>query len=444
MSIHRRTFLRQSALAAAGSSLLSAVPMELLAAYRKPVAAADTINAALIGCRGMGWADLTSMLKMPQVRCAALCDVDQNVLGKRMGELEKIGIQPDTYGDYRKLLERKDVDVVIIATPDHWHCLQMTDAVAAGKDVYVEKPAANSIAEAQLMAAAAKRSGRMVQVNQWQRSQQHFKDAIAYVQSGKLGKITMAKTWIYSAGAVALNPVPDEAVPAGVDYAMWLGPAPKRPFNKYRFHNDFRWFYDYAGGTMTDWGVHLIDIVLEAMKVDMPQSVVSAGGKQMFPGDARETPDTQLATYDYGSFLMTWEHGMGLGSAPFGLDHGIAFFGANGTMLLNRNGWEVKPAMVNKEPKIPAVAWQPTQENGLDAHTRNFIEVVGSRDYSKLNCPIEAGVRVAINSHMGNIAQRTGEKIYWNAGANNFSAAKANKLITPEYHNGWKLPRRVS
>lgn len=418
--------------------------MDLLAAYRKPVGSNDVINAALIGCKGMGWSDLTSMLKIPEVRCVALCDIDQNVLAQRKADLDKINLRPDTYTDYRKVLDRKDVDVVIIATPDHWHCLQMTNAVAAGKDVYVEKPAANSIREAQLMVDATKRSGRMVQVNQWQRSQDHFKNAIAYVHSGKLGKITMTKTWMYRTGTTPLEPVPDSAVPQGVDYSMWLGPAPKRPFNKNRFHYEFRWFYDYAGGLMTDWGVHLIDMVLMGMQVEAPKSVIASGGKHMFPADARETPDTQIVTYDYGDFLMTWEHSMGAGSGLFGLNHGIAFFGENGTLVLNRSGWEVKPAMVKNESRIPVVDWQKQSDNGLDKHTINFIDVVKSRQYSQLACPIEAGARVAINSHMGNIAQRTGEKIFWNAGSNSFDSAKANKLVTPEYHNGWKLPTRLS
>src|SRR4030095_16238398 len=176
------------------------------------------------------------------------CDVDSNVLNQRNEELGKINIKPTLYTDYRKLLENKDVDAVIVATPDHWHCLQMIDACAAGKDVFLEKPVSNSIYEAQLMVRAARRYNKIVQVAQWQRSQQHFQNAIEFVRSGKLGKISSAKTWMYRGGTTPLPVLPNEPVPVGVDYAMWLGPAQKRPFNKNRFHYEFRWFLDYAGG----------------------------------------------------------------------------------------------------------------------------------------------------------------------------------------------------
>ncbi len=441
MNLNRRSFLRNTTLTAIGSGIIASVPMDVLAAIRKKISPNDSINVALIGCKGMGWSNLTSMLKMPEVQCVALCDVDSNVLNQRKAELEKINIKPKTYTDYRKLLENKDVDAVIIATPDHWHCLQMIDACAAGKDVYVEKPVSNSIREAQLMVEAARKYNKVVQVNQWQRSQQHFHNAIEFVKSGKLGKISLTKTWMFRAGSTPLPVVPDEPVPAGVDYDLWLGPAKKRPFNKNRFHYEFRWFWDYAGGLMTDWGVHLIDMVLWGMNAEAPQSVMAAGGKYTFPQDARETPDLQTVVYDYSGFQMLWEHNMASGTGNYGLQHGIAFIGENGTLLLNRSGWEVRPDKVKNEEKMKAVAWQPRIDDGLDKHTVNFIEVVKSRENEKLNCPIEAGARVAINCHMGNIALRTGEKILWNAADSKFNNARANELIKPDYLNGWKLPK---
>lgn len=441
MSLLRRSFLRQGALLAIGSGVVAAVPMEVLASLRKKASSFDTIRVGLIGCKGQGWSNLTSMLKNGEVKCIALCDIDTNVLNARKADLQKINNNPVLYTDYRKLLENKEIDIVIIATPDHWHCLQMINACAAGKDVYVEKPISNSIREAQLMVAAANKYNRIVQVSQWQRSQQHFKNAIEFVQNGKLGKINMTKAWMYRGGTTPLPPVPDEPVPTGVDYAMWLGPAKKRPFNKNRFHYEFRWFWDYAGGLMTDWGVHLIDMVLMGMKAEEPRSVMASGGKFVFPADARETPDIQTAVYDFGNFQMTWEHNMAMGTGNYGLQHGIAFIGSNGTLLLNRRGWEVRPDKVRDVEKMQAVAWQPSTDNGLDKHTVNFLEAVKSRKKEILNCPIEAGARVAIASHMGNIAYRTGEKIIWNAGENKFDNAKANKLVTPDYENGWKLPK---
>jgi predicted dehydrogenase len=439
--MHRRIFLKQTTLTALGYGVVAAVPMELLAKLRKNISPNETIGVAVIGCRGQGWSNLTSMLKMPELNCIAICDIDRNVLDQRKAELEKINIKPAIYTDYRKLLENKDIDVVIIGTPDHWHCLQMIDSCAAGKDVFVEKPLANSIYEAQQMVAAVKKYDRIVQVGQWQRSQQHFKDAINFVRSGKLGAVSSTKAWMYRGGTTALPVLPNEPVPAGVDYDLWLGPSKKRPFNKNRFHYEFRWFWDYAGGLMTDWGVHLIDMVLMGMNAEVPKSVVASGGKYIFPGDARETPDLQTVVYDYGKFQMTWEHNMALGSGLYGMQHGIAFIGENGTLLLSRSGWEVRPDKQKDQLKMETVAWQPSVDRGLDKHTVNFIEAVKSRKKDLLNCPVEAGARVAINAHMGNIAQRTGEKIFWNGSQNVFTSNKAQQLVKPVYNNGWKLPK---
>ncbi|WP_245957779.1 Gfo/Idh/MocA family oxidoreductase [Niabella yanshanensis] len=381
-------------------------------------------------------ANLTALLKVPEVECVALCDIDENILNQRKADLVKLNIKPKLYGDYRRLLADKNVDIVVVATPDHWHCLQLIDACAAEKDVFCEKPVANSIYEAQLMNKAVERYGKVVQVAQWQRSQQHFRDAIAFVHSGKLGKVSSTKAWMYRGGSKALPVVSNTPVPVGVNYDMWLGPAKKHPFNKNRFHYEFRWFWDYAGGLMTDWGVHLIDMVLMGMKAGTPKSVMATGGKYVFPSDARETPDIQTALYDFGNFQMTWEHNMATGVGLYGMQHGIAFIGENGTLLLNRQGWEVKP----EKDKLEALPWSKSVDSGLDKHAANFIDVVKSRKMNDLNCPFEAGAKVAIASHFGNVALRAGEKIYWDEAKSKFNVEKATRLVKPVYHNGWKLP----
>lgn len=442
MTLSRRNFLRNTTFTAAGTAVVAAVPMELLAAIRKKVAPSSIIRVGLIGCKGQGWSNLTSMLKMSEVQCAAICDIDQNILEQRKADLLKINNQPAVYTDYRQLLANKDIDVVIIATPDHWHCLQLIDTVAAGKHAFVEKPVANSIYESQAMVEAVNRHNKIVQVAQWQRSQQHFKDAIAFVHSGKLGKVTATKAWMYRGGTTALPVLSDEKIPAGVDYQMWLGPSAKRPFNRNRFHYEFRWFWDYAGGLMTDWGVHLIDMVLLGMKVDTPNSVTASGGKFVFPKDARETPDILTAVYDYGDFQFTWEHNMASGVGLYGMQHGIAFIGENGTLLLNRSGWEVRPDKQKDVLKMDAVPWQAQSDRGLDKHTVNFIQAVKQNNKSILNCPIEEGAKVAIASHMGNIAYRTGKPIYWDKERNKFSSKDANKLLKPDYKNGWDFPKK--
>jgi predicted dehydrogenase len=430
----RRKFLSSASAAIAGAGLSSAI-VSPLSALSKGASADDPVRVGAIGINGMGWADLRSMMKTPGVTCVALCDVDRNVLDRRAAELAERGINVTKYTDYRQLLADKNIDAVIIGTPDHWHCLIMAEACQAGKDVYVEKPIGNSIAECRSMVAAQQRYNRVVQVGQWQRSQKHFRDAVDYVHSGKLGKIRLVKVWGYF-NYGKMEKIPDSTPPAGVDYDMWLGPAPKRPFNSNRFHGKFRWFWDYAGGIMTDWGVHLLDYALLGMKAGMPQSVVASGGQFMYPNTGVDAPDTMTTVYEYGDFNIQWEHTIGLTIGLYNHAHGIAFLGNNGTLIVNRNGWEVLPEGKDQE----AVSFQKSSDNGLDLHTKNFIDAVRAKKPELLNAPIQAGAEVAILAQMGNIAYRTGKKISWNAEKGIFNEREANKLIANPYHNGYRLP----
>ncbi|HWJ29182.1 MAG TPA: Gfo/Idh/MocA family oxidoreductase, partial [Flavisolibacter sp.] len=230
----RRRFLQQSSALMGGAVLLSALDHPALAQIRKHVSPSDQVNIGAIGINGMGWSNVTAALKVPGVNLVALCDVDKNVLDKRMNDLAKMNVDTSkvkTYSDYRKLLERKDIDAVIIGTPDHWHALIMIDACQAGKDVYVEEPVGNSIGECRAMMAAQKKYNRVVQAGQWQRSQQHFKDAVDFVYPGLLGNIRTVKVWCYQGWMKPMPVQPDSAPPPGVDYKTWLGPAPERPFN---------------------------------------------------------------------------------------------------------------------------------------------------------------------------------------------------------------------
>ncbi|HNP21309.1 MAG TPA: Gfo/Idh/MocA family oxidoreductase [Panacibacter sp.] len=432
----RRHFLQQTSTYVAGSLL---APYMLRAS--KKIAPSDKIRIAAIGINGMGWADLSAMIKNPEADCVALCDVDKNVLDKRVAELAKNNIKVAAYGDYRKILDDKNIDAVIIGTPDHWHCKIMVDACAAGKDVYVEKPAGNSITEVNVMKAAQQKYSRVVQVGQWQRSQQHFADAVAFVHSGKLGQVRLVKAWAYQGWMKSIPVKPDGPPPAGVDYKTWLGPARTRPFNENRFHFNFRWFWDYAGGLMTDWGVHLIDYALLGSQATVPVSIMASGGKFAYPDDAEETPDTLTTVYDFGKFNVLWEHATGINGGPYGRDHGIAFIGNNGTLVVDRGGWEVMPETQDGKQKMDAVSLQKRSDNGLDLHTKNFLGVVKSRKMEDLKCSIHEGAHVATVCQMGNIAYKTGKKIYWDAAKEKFTDADANKFLTAEYHNGYTLPR---
>jgi predicted dehydrogenase len=434
MKSTRRNFIKTASVLAAGSVL----PLESIIAARKPVSAIEKVRVGLIGANGMGYNDLASFLKNPEVECIALCDIDRNVLNRRTDDLVKLNLpKPKLYVDYRKMLENKDIDVVIIGTPDHWHCLNLVDSLEAGKHAYVEKPIGNSIAEINIMQKAVKKNNKIVQVGQWQRSQPHFVDAVRYLRSGKLGRIRTCKAWSYIDWKSAVPKVPDSAVPAGVDYDMWLGPAQKRPFNKNRFHFTFRWYWDYAGGLMTDWGVHLIDYILYGMDKAVPSSVMAIGGKYAFPDDAMETPDTMTAVYDFKDFTMIWEHTIGIGGGNYGRGHGMAYIGENGTLVLDRNGWEVIP----EKQRISALPVQKNVGVGLDLHVRNFLDCLKNNTPDKLNASIDVGKNVALVAQMGNIAFRTGEKVSWDNTKQQFATATANKFITPEYHNGWVLPK---
>jgi predicted dehydrogenase len=441
--IARRKFLQRSATLAGGSLVLSALDNKTFSIFRNRISPTNQVNIGAIGINGMGWSNVNAALKVPGVNLVALCDVDKNVLDRRMGDLSKMGADVSkikTYGDYRKLLEQKDIDAVIIGTPDHWHTLIMIHACEAGKDVYVEKPVGNSIVECDRMVSAQQRYNKIVQAGQWQRSQQHFKDAIDFVHGGQLGNVRTVKVWCYLDWIQPIQVKPDTPVPAGVDYTKWLGPAPMRPFNENRFHFNFRWFWDYAGGLMTDWGVHLLDYALMGMKADTPKSIATLGGKFADPNSADETPDTLMALYEFSAFNIIWDHAVGIGNGDYNRDHGIAFIGTNGTLVLNRSGWEVLEEKKNVNKVL--VPFAKSSDNGLDKHWGNFIDAVRSGKTEGLHCPIQAGAHVAKVAQMGNIAYRSKQKLTWNKEKGNFTDEGINKqyLMKP-YNNGYQLPK---
>lgn len=439
----RRNFLQQSAALAGGGLLLSALDNKAFAIFRNRIMPSDQINIGAIGINGMGWANVSAAIKIPGVNIVALCDVDKNVLDKRMADLGKMKVDTSkvkTYSDYRKLLEQKDIDAVIIGTPDHWHALIMIEACQAGKDVYVEKPVGNSIGECRAMVAAQERYKKAVQGGQWQRSQQHFRDAVDFVHSGQLGMIRTVKVWCYQGWMRPQPVVPDTAPPPGVDYTSWLGPAPKRTFNASRFHFHFRWFWDYAGGLMTDWGVHLLDYGLIGMKAQLPKTVVGLGGRYAYPELYEETPDTLTTLYEFEGFNLVWDSAMGIDNGSYGRDHGIAFIGNNGTLVLDRGGWEVIEERQSKN-KVSKPLVKPS-DNGVEKHWENFISVVKSRKMEDLHCPIQAGAHIATVAQMGNISYRAGQKLEWDKTKERFTdEAVNNKYLMKEYFNGYKLPK---
>lgn len=435
-SLSRRRFLRTSARAAAAVPAFSGLLLTAAGAGRDAVRPNAKVRVGLIGAGGMGRGDLATFLLNPEVDCPIVCDVDdaQAAQASRLVQDQR-GHAPDTAKDFRRVLERKDVDVVLIATPDHWHALPTVLACQAHKDVYVEKPLATSIAEGRAMVDAARQHRRIVQMGTQWRSGAHWKDAVEFVQSGKLGAVSLVRGWAFHDWISPMPVAKDGPVPAGVDYDLWLGPAPQRPFNPNRFHFNFRWFWDYAGGLMTDWGVHLINIMLWAMGPTPPRSILSSGGN-FDRSSAWETPDAQTTVYEFPSYTLIWEHrngiGIGLNSRPWG----ISFTGSLGTLFLNDAGWEI---VGERRPAALEPQKAPGSGDPRPAHVRNFLDAVRSRRPPVE--PPEFAHFVSTVAHLGNIAFRTGRKVTWDAARERVSGdPEADRLTTVAYRKPWALP----
>jgi predicted dehydrogenase len=395
----------------------------------------------------MGTNDLRAMLRLG-AQCVALCDVDDEQSARARASVAKEFDQTVDVvtRDFRRVLDRQDVDAVIVGTPDHWHALPTVMACEAGKDVYVEKPLSLSIGEGRVMVDVARRHNRVVQMGTQQRSAAHYADAIEYVKSGQLGKIRLVKTWAYQDWMGNIPRVPDAAPPASVDYDLWLGPAPKRPFNRNRFHFNFRWYYDYSGGLMTDWGAHMIDIANWGMGVRAPSAAVSVGGKFGFPDDAEETPDTQQALWELDGFSMVWEHATAIGQGPYARDHGVAFHGNNGVLVVDRGGWEVFPETVTDTSKgwkkTYRMAGEPRRGSGNrdyhQAHVQNFLECMDSRKPPRSD--VEIGHHSMIACHLGNMAFRLKRRVNWDVAAERVvDDAEAQAMVMTPYREPWSL-----
>lgn len=436
MNSDRRKFIKTSAIATAAIGTFPTIMNACASPNEK-------IVVGLVGCLGMGFNDLKAFLKQKNVECGAMCDVDRNVLEERAAEVEKIqGKRPLLYDDFRELLDNKDIDAVINGTPDHWHALVGIYAMEAGKDLYTEKPLANSIQECNLMVKAQKRYNKVVQVGQWQRSDPHWKSAVKYLHSGNIGRIRSVRAWSYVGWKSSIPVVADSEVPKGVNYDMWLGPAPKRAFNKNRFHFTFRWYWDYAGGLMADWGVHLLDYALFGMNQYVPKSITATGGKYAFPNDAMQTPDTCMAVYDFGDFGLLWDHTIGIYGANYNRGHGVAFIGEWGTLVVDRQGWEVIPEKTSTAAKdgFEGMPLQKSTGQGLDLHVANFLDCI--KTSNKPNCDIEIGAHIARFCHLGNISYRLGRKVFWNPEKQEFdNDDEANKFVNANYRAPWELPK---
>jgi predicted dehydrogenase len=433
----RRDVLRGTGMAvAAGAVAPIAGALEHPMLRGKPASANDKIVVGLIGCAGMGSANIQSLMRFDDVEIAALCDVDSNrIPGDYKRIQDKYGKEPAVFADYRKLLERKDIDVVVIATPDHWHALNLIEACEAGKDSLCEKPISHNIVEAVSMTGAARRYKRVVQVNTWQRSGREFTDAIEFVRQGKIGKVKHCRAWVtdwFRAGKVAPS-----APPAGLDYDFWTGPAAMIPYRPNHVHFNWRWFMNYGGGLTTDWGVHMMDIALLGMSkgqdLPMPTEVTAYGGRWAFPDDDRDAPDTTVALYRFADpeFVMEWNVCRDTPGKP---GQGAEWIGSNGqTVRAWRGGWTV----LDNEGKA-----MPKESLGDAAdHARDFLDCVKSRKMPRAD--LASVAQSTIVCHLANVALEAGETVTWDKARMDL-VGKAGRDRLPyarPYRRPWKLPR---
>lgn len=418
----RRSFLK-SAIAAAGLS----------PAVR---GANERVVLALIGGRNQG-KGVAKRAILAGARVKTFCDIDEAILSKVAPELEGAqGAAPELVKDFRRVLDDKDIDAVIIATPDHWHTHQALLACQAGKDVYVEKPLSQTIREGHLIRDAARKYNRVVQVGTQRRSGEHFHQAADYVASGTLGKLCLIKAWMCQVRDSIGNPA-DGTAPSTVDYDVWLGPAPSRPFNANRFHYNWRFFWDYGNSEIGNQGIHLLDVAMMAIQklrgMDrcLPTRIMSNGGIYWL-SDAKEVPDTQVTTYDYGDFLLVWElRSFGRHHPVEGLSAGTAFYGTDATLVVGGKGWKVydkKSAVVASEDESPLL------------HEKNFLECVKSRQ--RPHSDVEIGRLSTTICHLGNVSHHAGRAVRFDPATETFGDDdEANGYLTKDYRGKYPLPK---
>lgn len=424
-SVDRREFL------AAGAALAVSVTSGSVRA-----AANDRVGIAVLGAgRGRHLARMFSGLSDAQV--VAVCDVDESRAGELAAEVEKAsGRRPPIVADFRRLLEAKDVDALAVATPDHWHSPITIHACLAGKDVYVEKPLSHNIREGRLAVTAAHKHGRIVQHGTNLRAAPHYQEAWKLIEQGAIGKVLMVKA-INNQQRGRVAHTEDEATPAGVNYDLWLGPAPARPFNRSRFHSSWHWHWDFGTGDIGNDGVHQLDIGRWAMGLKAPKAVSCSAAKLGSRGDAQQTPDTMVVTYEYDDLLYVYEQRDFTPYRQQGhrIDNDNIFFGDEGYLMIDRDGYRVFHKKGAKGPEF--------QQSFEDSprHYQNFVDCIKSRRRENLIAEVEEGHYSALLAHLGNISYRTGRRLEFDPASETFPHDdQANALLTREYRPGYELP----
>jgi predicted dehydrogenase len=434
----RRSFTRTAGMAAACAtgSFLNLNPLAK--------GANEKVVLALIGGRNQGRGDALRAIKQG-AEIKTFCDLDQAILDKVNPDLERAQNKvPGTTKEFRRVLDDKDIDGVIVAVPDHWHTNITLLACQAGKDVYIEKPLSQTIHQGHLIRDAARKYNRVVQVGTQNRSNVNFQTAIEYVKSGKLGKICEIGAWECQVRRSIGNP-PDSDPPGTVDYDVWLGPAPKRPFNINRFHYNWRFFWDYGNTEQGNQGVHMLDVALWGIQAlrgldsCLPTRVSGNSGIYWLK-DAKEVPDTQVLTYEYGDFMLTWELRSFARHHPIdGSREGIAFIGTDATLMIHGEGyegsWKVYPSDRSVGPSA-----EPADKSQDGLHEKNFIDCIRSR--RRPNADVEIGRLASTICHLGNICTRLRRDILFDPKTENFGRDKeANSYLTKEFRRPYATPK---
>jgi len=415
----------------------------------------DTVRVACVGVRGQGQSHIRAYGRMPNVEIAAICDVDESVLEQRLKEAEKLTKKrPAGFTDLRKLLEDKSIDAISIATPNHWHALQTIWGCQAGKDVYVEKPCAYNIFEAKQVLAAAKKYNRMVQHGTNGRSSARMQEAVQKIREGVIGDVYLSRGLCFK-WRDTIGRTPVEAVPAGVHYDLWLGPAPKREFTKNRFHYNFHWFWDYGNGDIGNQGVHQMDAARWLLGVTYPTKVSALGGHYMFDDD-QETPNTMVASFEFDGggkkkmlvfevrhWISNGEAGLGgRGDAMSGPSAGAPnavgniVYGSKG-YLSTAGGFKIFLGQEQQPGPAPSAG-------GRGDNWSNFIQAVRSRKYSELNAPMEEGAPSVILIHLANISYRLGRTLHFDAATLSCQGdPEANRMFTRNYRAPFVVPVKV-
>jgi predicted dehydrogenase len=409
----------------------------LVSPRKRAVAASDQVNVAIVGVGGRGRALLGDFSRVPGTQVQAIVDVDQASIKKAYALAKKLGVpEPKAVGDMRRVLEDKNIHAVAVSTPDHWHTPAAILGCEAGKDVYVEKPPSHNILEGRLLIDVARRTGRLVQVGTQSRSRPSTIRGIEYVQSGKIGKVMMAKAWNVQMRD-DIGHTPDGPVPPGVDYETWLGPAPWIPFNPNRFHYKWHWHWHFGTGDAGNDGAHQIDIARWALGVSYPKSA-SGWGRKVYFQDDQQTPDSMNVTFDYGDKALVWEMRIWNPYGDNGIDNGVAVYGSEGIVHIGRwNGkWGFK--VFDKDGKM--VLHDEEKEGEL--HQKNFVEAVRSRKLP--NADFGIGHISAIHCHLANIVARTGRNVRFDAGTETIiDDPEANLYVSRKYRTHWSTPKMI-